>query len=122
MADLPASVLSPRRSYTCACACARVPTRVGVFTHHPLRSMLLRKGESVCANLAPKRRYLHFGQGSTHSSLRMIGTAVPPASSPSTSTSGPPLMQSVCTLDVFAAPSGSSTSAFRVKDSPAPYA
>src|SRR6185312_2515423 len=104
----------PLTRYTCA----RGPTRAGVFTHHPLRSMLLRESETVCADSAAKNRC----QGSTHSSLRMIGTAVPPASTPSTSTSGPPIMKSVCTLDVFAAPSGSSNSAFRVKARPAPYA
>src|ERR1700738_1405416 len=44
---------------------------------------------------------------SCHTSPRRIGTAVPPASIPSTSTSGPPIMKSVCTEELLAsAPSG----------------
>jgi hypothetical protein len=38
---------------------------------------------------------------SCHALPRTIGTAVPPGSIPSTSTSGPPIMKSVCTFERF---------------------
>ena len=50
---------------------------------------------------------LELCQASCHTSPRRIGTAAPPVSIPSTSTSGPPIMKSVCTDDAFASmPSG----------------
>src|SRR5437588_11472858 len=45
-------------------------------------------------------------QARTHLSSRMIGTAEPFESIPSTFTSGPPIMKSVWTLEVFTAPAG----------------
>ena len=42
-----------------------------------------------------------FGQSSCHVSPRRIGTAVPFASIPSTSTSGPPIMKSVWIVEVL---------------------
>ena len=57
------------------------------------------EADALPANVRERRRL--FGQSSCHVSPRRIGTAVPFASIPSTSTSGPPIMKSVWIVEVL---------------------
>ena len=70
-------------------------------------------GERARAPRSGRRRNRSpSGQESCHSSPRRIGTAAPPASTPSTSTSGPPIMKSVWIVETLKPSSSSSASLF----------
>jgi hypothetical protein len=58
-----------------------------------------RLDAALASKPEPLGRRVEMAQPSCHSLPRRIGTALPPGSMPSTSTSGPPIMKSVWIME-----------------------